>query len=70
MKRDLSTESKSSSDDDDEDDSEISDTETDDQSDTNVKQSRIGGPSRSSETGKKSQVDTSFKIIKLKDYKP
>ncbi|XP_050100128.1 CBY1-interacting BAR domain-containing protein 1 isoform X1 [Anopheles aquasalis] len=70
MKRDLSTESKSSSDEDDEDDSEISETETDDQSDTNVKQPRIGGPSGFSEAGKKSQVDTSFKIIKLKDYKP
>ncbi|XP_058060312.1 CBY1-interacting BAR domain-containing protein 1-A [Anopheles bellator] len=66
VKREVSTESKTSSEGED-DDSEASDTETGD-SDTPV---TLAKPAAGTlEGGKKSQVDSSFKIIKLKDYNP
>uniref|UniRef100_A0A182TB87 BAR domain-containing protein n=1 Tax=Anopheles maculatus TaxID=74869 RepID=A0A182TB87_9DIPT len=64
LKRDLSSASSTSSE---EGDSEESETLTDDHSDTLVKSSHA---SVLSEHKKRSQVDSTFKIIKLKDYNP
>uniref|UniRef100_A0A182X798 BAR domain-containing protein n=1 Tax=Anopheles quadriannulatus TaxID=34691 RepID=A0A182X798_ANOQN len=65
LKRNLSSDSGSTSEDDDTEDSE---TLTDENSDTPIKTIKAAGGL--SEYGKKSQVDSSFKIIKLKDYNP
>ncbi|XP_035914850.1 protein FAM92A-B isoform X2 [Anopheles stephensi] len=64
LKRDLSSASSTSSE---ADDSEESETLTDDHSDTLVRPAQAGVLS---EQKKKSQVDSTFKIIKLKDYNP
>uniref|UniRef100_A0A182YDN1 BAR domain-containing protein n=1 Tax=Anopheles stephensi TaxID=30069 RepID=A0A182YDN1_ANOST len=64
LKRDLSSASSTTSE---EDDSEESETLTDDHSDTLVRPAQAGVLS---EQKKKSQVDSTFKIIKLKDYNP
>uniref|UniRef100_A0A182WGU9 BAR domain-containing protein n=1 Tax=Anopheles minimus TaxID=112268 RepID=A0A182WGU9_9DIPT len=64
LKRDLSSASSTSSE---EDDSEDSETLTDDHSDALVKPSKARVLS---DHTKKSQVDSTFKIIKLKDYNP
>ncbi|EAL39225.3 AGAP009881-PA [Anopheles gambiae str. PEST] len=65
LKRNLSSDSGSTSEDDDTEDSE---TLTDENSDTPIKTIKAAGGL--SDYGKKSQVDSSFKIIKLKDYNP
>ncbi|XP_058125357.1 CBY1-interacting BAR domain-containing protein 1-B [Anopheles ziemanni] len=64
LKHDTSTESKSSSE---EDDSEDSETVTDENSELAIKPMR---PTVVAEPAKKSQVDSTFKIIKLKDFNP
>lgn len=65
LKRNLSSDSGSTSE---EDDTEDSETLTDENSDTPIKTIKAAGGL--SDYGKKSQVDSSFKIIKLKDYNP
>uniref|UniRef100_A0A182UB75 BAR domain-containing protein n=1 Tax=Anopheles melas TaxID=34690 RepID=A0A182UB75_9DIPT len=65
LKRNLSSDSGSTSE---EDDTEDSETLTDENSDTPIKTTKAAGGL--SDYGKKSQVDSSFKIIKLKDYNP
>ncbi|XP_553768.4 CBY1-interacting BAR domain-containing protein 1 isoform X4 [Anopheles gambiae] len=65
LKRNLSSDSSSTSE---EDDTEDSETLTDENSDTPIKTIKAAGGL--SDYGKKSQVDSSFKIIKLKDYNP
>ncbi|KFB47821.1 AGAP009881-PA-like protein [Anopheles sinensis] len=64
LKHDTSTESKSSSE---EDDSEDSETVTDENSELAIKPMR---PTVIAEPVKKGQVDSTFKIIKLKDFAP
>uniref|UniRef100_A0A182R180 BAR domain-containing protein n=1 Tax=Anopheles farauti TaxID=69004 RepID=A0A182R180_9DIPT len=66
LKRDLSSGSKTSSED--EDDSDDSETLTDDNSDLPEKPPKVA--TVLSDLTKKSQVDSHFKIIKLKDYNP
>uniref|UniRef100_A0A182UP43 BAR domain-containing protein n=1 Tax=Anopheles merus TaxID=30066 RepID=A0A182UP43_ANOME len=65
LKRNLSSDSESTSE---EDDTEDSETLTDENTDTPIKTIKAAGGL--SDYGKKSQVDSSFKIIKLKDYNP